>query len=85
MMRDSFVPSDEVDAPTAFEQASSQDLDRDSSRNTGNLSDLTRVVVEQVLASFTKPLNVVPISLHLVKTLEHFPVSPAASDKETQL
>lgn len=79
LMRDSFVQLEEADAHDA-QTAHKQD----SSRNSSDLADLTRVVFEQVLASFTKPLNVVPISLHLVKTLEHFPTAPTVKDKETQ-
>lgn len=41
-----------------------------------DLSNLTQVVVKRVLASFTQPLNVVPISLHLVRMLEQFPAAP---------
>lgn len=78
-MRDSFVQLEEADAHDV-QTAHNQDSSHDSS----DLADLTRVIIEQVLASFTKPLNVVPISLHLVKTLEHFPIAPTAKDKETQ-
>lgn len=52
-----------------------------------DLANLTRVVIEHVLVSFTKPLNVVPLSLHLVKMLEHFPANANpkhVEQKETQ-
>lgn len=52
--------------------------------STCDLPNLSRLVLEQVLASFLQPLNVVPISLHLVRTLEHFPTPTATKTKETQ-
>ena len=46
---------------------------------TSNLANLIPIVVQKVLASLAQPLNVVPLSLHMVKVLEHF---PTANDSE---
>lgn len=56
--------------------SSSQPSPLELHTDTNELSELTWVVVRRVLASFAQPLNVVPISLHLVKMLEQFPAAP---------